>query len=154
MTIEVHIHSSFFYGELNDSEWLDLPFLSDNQLESLATFIERVSKGDLLRGRNKPSYECGQYQDFWAEYEAWHYHSGPTMTYENGRQLTSSLSHNENGDTSEEVIHYRKINSGNAIVIFGYSPKHVPFPRPDTGQSIFSRLEDEESLMHFPIDDV
>jgi hypothetical protein len=44
------------------------------------------------------------------------------------------LKSNASGLTSPAVIHYRKIDK-NEIVIVGYSPKHLPFPNSDTSNN-------------------
>lgn len=148
MPLVVHIHASFFYGDLNNGEWIDLPFMSDAQIQALSTFVSKVTNGDLLRGVNKPSYDTArsQFQAFWEEYGAWHYHCGPTMVKENAKCFSIDLNENHEGDTSEEVIHYSKLQD-NSVVIFGFSPVHVPFPAPDVEQYIFTRLENIDDIV-------
>lgn len=45
--------------------------------------------------------------------------------------MTYNLGLNLDGLTSAEVIHYQKNGDGSVLVV-GFSPNHVPFPRSDS----------------------
>ena len=130
-----------FQSGLNNGEYfVDLPFLTDEQLASVAHFISRVEEGAPLPGKNKESWllddlsdakHSGTYKDL----DYWHYHSGPYLSQHSGYSLTHGLNRNLHGLTSAAVIHYQKKVETREVVIVGFSPKHIPFPPSDVGNN-------------------
>lgn len=135
MAIDVLISDEFKLGKTNNTKFVDFPFLNEVQFELLLDFVEYVSNGKALLGKNKPSWlddnldiipDTESYQAF----NFWHYHCGEFDPNVPIRALTYQLKLNLDGLTSAAVIHYRKL-SETEIVIVGYSPIHVPFPKED-----------------------
>ncbi len=135
----VRLDVPFQKGTLNEEFFVDLPQMDQTQRGALAKFIQNVTNGAPLPGKNKPShlndnldkipgtnsYEDGNY---------WHYHCGPEYGNPSNFAMTFDLGLNLNGSTSAEVIHYIK-EEPDSIVIVGYSPKHTPFPNSDDGNN-------------------
>lgn len=133
--IAVTLDEAFTTGELNSTEFKDLNYLSDDEMEALALFIDNVETGKGLVGKNKPSWlddnldelpHTSSYKDL----NYWHYHSGPDYSGSAAKSLTYDLKLNLNGITSSEVIHYIK-DSHDSITIVAFTPEHTPFPRSD-----------------------
>jgi len=104
--------------------------------EVIRDFRARVMIGAALRGKNKPSWEDDggatlPHTEGYQELNYWHYHCGPSWKSSPYFSPTYGLQRNIYGDTSAEVIHYRKVldAAGDVaeIVIVGYSPEHIPF---------------------------
>jgi hypothetical protein len=130
----VSIDDGFRDGDTNDSFFKDLRLLNDQELKALSAFIVGVKEGRPLPGKNKESWlddslwEIPGTRDY-RDLNYWHYHCGPSYSSRSGYSFTVGLERNIYGLTSPEIIHYQK--SGNEIVIVGFSPKHIPFPRAD-----------------------
>lgn len=131
----VVLNEDFEYGTLDNVFFKDLKFLSKEQIASLSVFIDKVSKGQPLVGKNKPSWLSDDgselpYTETYKYYGYWHYHCGPTYASTLSYSMTHDLRINLNGLTSSEVIHYTREEDG-SIVVQAYSPQHTPFPASD-----------------------
>lgn len=137
----VSLDEAFEFGELDGPHFYDFPQLVEAQQEIIFKFMYDVSKGAILEGKNKPSYEnndlsdaehCQTYKDL----DCWHYHCGPTYRSGRNHKFTHDLNRNLYGSTSDAAIHYRKIVNTDGdveILILGFAPKHAEpeFPRSD-----------------------
>lgn len=128
------LDDGFIEGNANDSSFKDFRFLNDQELLALTTFLRKVSECEPIPGKNKESWlddnlnvipGTHDYQDK----NYWHYHCGPNYSSSSNYSFTHNLNRNIFGITSPEIIHYQKFDS--EIVIVGFSPNHVPFPRAD-----------------------
>lgn len=133
MAFDIHISDDFKLGKTNNRKFIDLPFLNPAQIELLLNFVEDVANNKALVGKNKPSWlsdNLNQIPDTEAyrEYHFWHYHCGEFDPNAKIRSLTYQLKLNLDGLTSAAVIHYRKLTE-NKIVVVGFSPIHIPFPK-------------------------
>lgn len=133
--IKVELNEAFLDGSQNNSQFIDFPYLSQEQLRALTSFIHNVELGEPLPGKNTPSWEDDDgnkipYTESYKDHNYWHYHCGPT--YSNGKNfsLMFNLARNILGATSAEVIHYTK-QDNESIMIEAFSPQHVPFPASD-----------------------
>ncbi|WP_216641049.1 hypothetical protein [Aeromonas sobria] len=132
---KVTLDPDFISGTTNNKFFVDLPSLSPEQKYALASFMKKVEEGSPLPGKNKESWldddldvipGTKAYQD--AEY--WHYHCGPTISNGKNFSMTFDLRRNLDGVRSAEVIHYKKYEDEDEIVILAFSPQHIPFPSP------------------------
>jgi len=138
MTIKFNkfeIHAAFQNGQLNEKYFVDLPHLTDDQKKALATFLGKITREEPLVGKNKPSWLWDDETkipktDAYEEGNYWHYHCGPYGKNVQVRTMTFNLAFNARGLTSDEVIHYQKMDDGTVLVV-GFSPDHDPFPRSD-----------------------
>lgn len=117
--------------------------MTEAQRELLFAFIRDVSADKALMGKNKPSWlddnldeipNTESYQTF----NFWHYHCGEFPPQAKIKSLTYQLKLNLSGLTPSAVIHYRKIEE-EEIIIVGFSPEHIPFPvETDPDNPLFS----------------
>lgn len=137
MTIKFNkfeLHPAFQNGTLNEQYFVDLPQLSIEHKEALATFLGKITREEPLPGKNKPSWLSDEEfkipnTDAYEEGEYWHYHCGPYGDAKL-RSMTFNLEFNARGQASDAVIHYQKLDDGTVLVV-GFSPEHDPFPRSD-----------------------
>ncbi|MBE4590642.1 hypothetical protein [Vibrio navarrensis] len=132
--IKVSLHPDFEFGSTDTRSFKDYPKLTPEEELSVVSFMNKVTNGDPLIGKNKPSWEYDSgdripNREYFEEHKFWHYHSGPSYpSHFTISKMTIALAKNVDGIPSPEVIHYRKLPD--EIVITGYSPEHVPFPNP------------------------
>ncbi len=132
----VSLDNDFLSGDSNDVFFKDFKYLSVDQKKALAVFIEAASNGKPLPGKNKESWLDDSLREIsdTTEYKHanyWHYHSGPSFGSATSYSLTHNLDRNLFGLTSAEIIHYIKDQLD--ILIVGFSPTHIPFPKSDVG---------------------
>jgi hypothetical protein len=130
----VKLDPDFISGSLNTVEFKDVPHLNTEQLQSVADFVDAVSQGAALKGKNKPSWLDDEQNllpetQSYKEHNFWHYHCGPLYSKVRIKALTYHLGLNIDGMTSSEVIHYTKEDE--LVTIYAYSPTHIPFPKSD-----------------------
>lgn len=145
---DVAMDELFEFGDeegnvLSGPHFYDYPALTTDQQSAVEEFMIAVAQGNMLRGKNKPSYlnnnlSDAKYCQTYKDLECWHYHCGPTYNKSHYlHKFTYDLKLNLYGDTSDEVIHYRKITdevSGEvSILILGFAPLHTEprFPPSD-----------------------
>lgn len=134
--------SEDFLGGENDTLFLtDFPFLSEEERERIANFVEEVGSGKSVIGKNKPSYwdDDGSKirgTDLYESYDYWHYHCGKSWLDHTFKCYTVGLKFNPSGKASKECIHYYKI-SEECIKIVGYSRSHIPFLLSDVSNNPF-----------------
>jgi len=134
LKFKVELDPVFEDGELDTEYFKDFPNLSDKQLIHLGTFVDKVSTGDPLLGKNKPSWLDDNQKELqnshsYKQGNYWHYHCGDFVEGAKVKSLTYKLGLNLNGLTSSSVIHYTKEDT--TVVVMGYSPIHIPFPASD-----------------------
>ncbi|MDK2126233.1 hypothetical protein [Parachitinimonas caeni] len=129
----VSFHTSFFDGDRDDQQHVDMKKLSDAEIDTLMLFQNSVLERTNLKGRNKESHtdEHGNAIGSALSYAqccVWHYHAGP---YQNGVQndTTPDLPVNLKGCGSAAIIHYIKDIPNRRIIVIGYSREHIPFPQ-------------------------
>lgn len=141
--MKVHLSEDFLTGNTYNDKFVDVPFMSEVQRELLFAFIRDVTSDKALLGKNKPSWlddnlDVIPNTESYREFDFWHYHCGEFDPNAKIRQLTYQLKLNLFGLTSSAVIHYRKIEDGEIIVV-GFSPIHIPFPvETDPDNPLFS----------------
>ncbi len=133
---KIGLAEDFSGGSVNTPEFVDLPYMQPVHVVALRDFISKVAKGEPLVGKNKPSWlddnlnELSNTESYKAN-DYWHYHCGPSYSQGAVKSMTYNLGLNLDGLTSAEVIHYQKNGDGSVLVV-GFSPNHVPFPRSDS----------------------
>lgn len=140
---KVILDDAFIDGSTKTDFFVDFKHLNDVQIQSISTFVAKVSNNEPLPGKNKPSWLDDNLQklphtDNYEDNNFWHYHCGPNFNTGKSFSMTFNLTTNLNGATSAEVIHYVKVTD-DEIQIVGFSPKHQPFPSSD-------KLEDDNPL--------
>jgi len=135
MSAEVFFHMDFYDGEHRDVKFSDYPLLTPVEAASLYSFVLSVQDGEMLIGRNKPSWE-NAYGDLiknrvgYKQNSLWHYHAGPysiSLGSENGVR-----NKNIDGKTSGPIIHYKWLDPSykKKLMIIAFSPEHLNFPKP------------------------
>lgn len=133
--MKVNVSLDFKNGQTNNSKFIDLPFMSNEQKTLLFVFMKAVKSDEALMGKNKPSWlddnldEIPHTENYQAN-RFWHYHCGEFDPNAKIRSLTYQLKLNLEGLTSSAIIHYRKV-SPEEITVVGFSPIHIPFPYED-----------------------
>lgn len=141
----VELSEEFKKGRLDTPFFKDIQAMDEDELKILFQFIQDISAGKSLRGKNKPSWlndnlDTLPNTEFYEQHEIWHYHCGPYPESTRLNQM-SHLKFNLNGETSSAVIHYQKV-SENHIFILAYSPQHEPFPKEsDIPNPLLQRLK-------------
>ena len=149
MRIKVKLDPAFEEGDLDSTDFVDAPNLSEEAADQLDKFTTHVLNGDPLVGKNKPSWLDDNQNVLpntasYKEGDYWHYHCGEYYEFQRVKNLTYDLGLNIEGLTSPSVVHYIK-ESLNSIVIVGYSPEHIPFPpsdHPRKANPLFVDIED------------
>lgn len=128
----VYFHPKFENGTSNTNKMTDKPFMSPDELASLAAWVANILSGQAQDGLNKPSWIDNNTElvgaELYKKNNVWHYHCGPyagaTSCYS---KTDASLNHNSGGAHSAAAYHYAKHND--VIVVLGYSKIHTPFPK-------------------------
>lgn len=145
---KIWLAEDFSGGNVNTSEFVDLPYMQQGHVVALRDFISKVTKGEPLVGKNKPSWLDDNLDEIchtesYKDNDYWHYHCGPSYSQSAVRSMTYDLGLNLDGLTSAEVIHYQK-NSDGSVLVVGFSPNHIPFPpsdAPDYENPLFPEQE-------------
>ncbi|HHA1671507.1 TPA: hypothetical protein ACOEF8_003529 [Enterobacter roggenkampii] len=141
MPANVCYHIEFYNGIYRSDSFSDYsrlqtspPYLID-ETDLLFDFITAVQDGDILCGKNKPSWtnRNGEEMLHLLGYKAsglWHYHVGPYASSSPAYLSKKIREINLDGLTSAAAVHYRWYNrqNMNKIIILAFSPIHQPFP--------------------------
>ncbi|MCE9846164.1 MULTISPECIES: hypothetical protein [Vibrio harveyi group] len=138
---EVFLHTKFFYGRSDSDIFRDFSKLSDSEYELVEDFVDQITLGEGLKGRNKPSWldkhdnEIRNTQTY-KDCNVWHYHAGPHSP--DADILTKNVRDKNLGDnTSDAVIHYTwHGKEQDVVVILGFSPQHKKFPMPSDRRNV------------------
>lgn len=133
---KVTLDPDFIAGTTQNQFFVDLQFLSREQAKALASFIHKVESGHPLPGKNKESWLDDHLNEIpgteaYRDAQYWHYHCGPTTSDTKNFSMTFELRRNLNGVSSAEVIHYKKYDDEDEVVVLAFSPEHIPFPSTD-----------------------
>jgi hypothetical protein len=133
---KVTLDPDFITGTTNNKFFLDFPFLTPEHTDALASFMKKVEDGIALTGKNKESWLDDNLDEIpgteaYRDAQYWHYHCGPTTSDTKNFSLTFGLQRNLYGVSSAEVIHYKKYEDENEVVVLAFSPEHIPFPSTD-----------------------
>ncbi|ENN9980997.1 TPA: hypothetical protein RQK55_000255 [Vibrio vulnificus] len=134
---KVWLMKAFAEGNCNTRYFKDLNALDDEQFDALFQFIDDVTSGNALKGRNKPSWldKIGKKLLHAKTYETcnvWHYHAGPFS--QSALPVTSNIRIKNLGDNvSDAVIHYTWLGkTQDELIVLGFSPEHHEFPIPSS----------------------
>ncbi|EJQ5984506.1 hypothetical protein [Escherichia coli] len=142
MPANVCYHIDFFTGSYRSDSFSDYPKLQTSppalidEADLLFDFITAVQDGDILCGKNKPSWTNTYGEEMlhlvgYKAYELWHYHVGPYTPSTSANINRKIREMNLEGLTSAAAVHYKWYNrfNKNKIVIIAFSPIHRPFPK-------------------------
>lgn len=128
---------AFAEGNCSTQYFKDLSALNDDEFDALFQFIDDVTSGNALKGRNKPSWLDRQgnklrNSETYENCNVWHYHAGPFS--QSAAPVTPNIRKQNLGhNVSNSVIHYTWLGrTQDELIVLGFSPEHHKFPIPSS----------------------